>query len=111
MSEQRKSLLVLRTDRALRPDQRLFLREQLATAARGIDAVPLLVEDGMDVELHDLGPLADAIQRQTDVNVELSQSIMALATSNMELVQAMAEAEEHDEGDEPEFDLAGRPIK
>ncbi|GAB3099758.1 hypothetical protein GCM10027217_18300 [Pseudomaricurvus hydrocarbonicus] len=79
------------------------MSDYLNVMAKRLGAEGLVVEDGMDVELHsDFGPLIEMMAEQT-------VAIQALADSNMLLVQAMAEADS-DEVSGTELGLNGKPL-
>lgn len=84
-NEQRPSLLVVKSPRALEIQEIQILKDAMEPVAQALGAKVVVADGGADVQLHqDLGPLVAAIAAQTD-------AITRLAMSNEALVAAMAE--------------------
>lgn len=104
MSAPNKSLLVVKMPAGAGQADLESLRAYLQSALSQLNLEPLVIEDGMDAQLHhNLDPLIGAITKQT-------QAINRLATSNEMLVLAMAESEGVDEQRIPSVGLNGRPL-
>ncbi|WP_165856744.1 hypothetical protein [Marinobacter sp. JSM 1782161] len=104
MSESGNPFIVLKPQRILSERHTKMLMDQAEKFEQETGCQVIVTEHGIDCEIHtDVGPLVAAIEKQTE-------AINALAASNMELVEAMAEVDHvDDEEREPATYMDGTP--